>query len=90
MFFNLSKSEWKEVGKHLTKLFIPAAIAAFSIALLGSSVSAPWLVIPLTPIVTGGGGWLLTKKVERNERLKAVARYTVMGLLFAIISFLSI
>lgn len=89
-FLNLTSSEWKEFGKDaLIRLGvgIPAVVL---IALLGSSLSVPWLVIPVTPIVTALAGYLITKSDDAKTRRNAVIGFGVIGLIFGILAFIAI
>lgn len=89
-FFNLTKSEWKEFGKDAALRLGIGIPAALIIALLGSSIHAAWLVIPVTPIITGGVGYLITKNDDKKTRMLAAGGYAFLGLIFGVLGYIAI
>lgn len=58
-----------------------ALVFALLIVAAGSSIKAPWLVIPVTPILSGIAAYLIEKKDEsKKTRIELIARWGGFGL----------
>lgn len=76
----------KDVKEGIKNVFI--AFAGFAtVALIGSSTWANWLVIPATPAVTASFGYLFAKKVDKNKMVKT---WGILGLVFGILGYIAI
>lgn len=73
----------KDVLEGLKNIGI-ALIAALLIVWAGSNLKAPWLILIVTPALTGLGAWLITRKDIAKTRTQATITWAAIGLAAAI------
>lgn len=83
-FLGLDAQDWKDIAKHV----FPAIVVALVIVWAGSNLGAPWLVIPVTPLLTGAGFYLITKNDDIKIRKAAVLKAVLFGLIFGLATFI--
>lgn len=62
-----------------------AAIFAALIVLSGSSIKYGWSVMIVTPLCTGIGGWLVSRKSVKKVSFPTIATWTAVGLVIGVL-----
>lgn len=73
-----NKDGTANVGDALKSIGI-ALVAALLIVAAGTS-KHDWLVIPVTAIVSGAGGYLATRKDDKKVKLTTIGKWGAFGL----------